>query len=106
MIFEYSHSDSRTIGCAQTRREFASLCTYRCDESLPPKGETLVENGRFVWRTIPSSELISVFAKTMPCRPCILLRHRLSIGGDMRILREMIMEPFLNVFRQFSKIDL
>jgi hypothetical protein len=71
------------------------------------QGEILVEIERIVWRTIPSSELISVFAKTMPCSSCILLCHRcLSIGGDMRILREMIMKAFLNVFRQFGKIDL
>jgi hypothetical protein len=68
------------------------------------QGEILVENGRIVWRTIPSSELISGFAKTMPCRRCILLCHCcLFVGGEMLILREMIMKAFLNVFRQLGK---
>jgi len=57
------------------------------------QGGILVETGRILWRSVLGDELISGSAKTMLCERRILLCSRcLSVGGEMRTLRGIIMK--------------
>ena len=83
--------------CGTDSRAF--VCISVMNRSLQ-QGKIFVETGQLLWYSIPANELISGCVKTMLCERYLLLCRRcLSIGGEMRTLRGIIMKPFLNVFR-------
>src|SRR5436190_9747005 len=66
--FRVLHSNGKTVWCEKRDANSPAFICIGVMNCALQQGKILVETGRIVWRTMPISELIIGFAKTMPCR--------------------------------------